>query len=714
MFTSEEYNEYSQTPFNNVFGFFVNGVNYALLPDAITPVSINNVNGGNPATCFGGFDEDADGLIDLADPDCTTPNDNIVGEDNSNSAFYINNDCSDLDGGPACPIDIEGDGLTVVLTVTAPVRPNDSTNHIRLGIADAGDSLFDSWVLLEAGSFEALDPELCAEGGGPNLINEDGDEFTDEGCFVEGEDFGSGQFTTGDNSASYEFNFSSFGSPLNATLDITEATVLTDHDLRFFAVLQDPRDIKARLATKPNGPFYVTTNCVPLKPDTSGELAMCVEYIGAKGPGGLGDPPPQPGEDFTGNITWVNNFSTNLRGPNGGPPFFAYAAGHDRDDVLGDQFTEDILDHITIDNDEGVEVSDSFTGMVTLFTSNIIEEATGPTGAMVAWNPMFTPDLSTDTNDLPEPVECESASGLASGDTFPLGITQVNCTGIYDTGPASGFFHVTVVDTTAPTLGALPADQTLEATGPAGAVATFALPTSTDLVDTSVAVSCAPADGSTFPLGMTEVMCTATDGFNQASDSFNITVEDTTPPTIGDNPDLVVPATSPSGAVVTFAEPAASDTVDPAVDVECVAGSGSVFPIGQNTAVCTATDDSGNTAQSDFSVTVTSNLCVLYDQTKNHKSGSTVPIKLRLCTADGTNLSSPSTVLHATGLSLTGSPTTALVEDSGQANPDDNFRYDAGLQGYIFNLSTKGLASGTWTLTFTVGGVSYTVNFGVK
>jgi hypothetical protein len=45
---SEEYNEYANSSFNNVFGFFVNGVNYALLPDGVTPVSINNVNGGNP------------------------------------------------------------------------------------------------------------------------------------------------------------------------------------------------------------------------------------------------------------------------------------------------------------------------------------------------------------------------------------------------------------------------------------------------------------------------------------------------------------------------------------------------------------------------------------------------------------------------------------------------------------------------------------------
>ena len=35
--------------------------------------------------------------------------------------------------------------------------------------------------------------------------------------------------------------------------------------------------------------------------------------------------------------------------------------------------------------------------------------------------------------------------------------------------------------------------------------------------------------------------------------------------------------------------------------------------------------------------------------------------------------------------------------------PDSNFRYDAKLASYIFNLSTKPLSTGTWVLSFTVG-----------
>jgi hypothetical protein len=43
------------------------------------------------------------------------------------------------------------------------------------------------------------------------------------------------------------------------------------------------------------------------------------------------------------------------------------------------------------------------------------------------------------------------------------------------------------------------------------------------------------------------------------------------------------------------------------------------------------------------------------------------------------------------------------LNSAGNADPKDLFRYDACLGGYIFNLSTKGLASGTYTLYYTVG-----------
>jgi hypothetical protein len=107
-------------------------------------------------------------------------------------------------------------------------------------------------------------------------------------------------------------------------------------------------------------------------------------------------------------------------------------------------------------------------------------------------------------------------------------------------------------------------------------------------------------------------------------------------------------------------------------------------------------------------------LCLLYDPFKIAKSGSTIPIKLQLCDGSGNNLSSSSIVLHAVSIAKVSDSTSGSVNDSGNANPDGDFRYDGG--GYIFNLSTKGLAGGTYVLNFTAGNDPwvYQVQFQVK
>jgi hypothetical protein len=110
-------------------------------------------------------------------------------------------------------------------------------------------------------------------------------------------------------------------------------------------------------------------------------------------------------------------------------------------------------------------------------------------------------------------------------------------------------------------------------------------------------------------------------------------------------------------------------------------------------------------------------LCLLYDPTKAAKLGSTIPLKIRLCDENGNNLSSSAITIHATGVSKLDSLVTGTVEDAGNANPDADFRYDAGLAGYIYNKTTKGLSSGTWRMTITVGGDSeagYVLQFDVK
>lgn len=78
------------------------------------------------------------------------------------------------------------------------------------------------------------------------------------------------------------------------------------------------------------------------------------------------------------------------------------------------------------------------------------------------------------------------------------------------------------------------------------------------------------------------------------------------------------------------------------------------------------------------------------------KSGSTIPVKLSVCDAAGRNISSRTLSVKAVGISPTGS-----LNDSGRANPGYLFRLDDGK--YIFNLSTKGLAAGNYTLDYTIG-----------
>ncbi len=139
VFGSEEYNEYVASAFNDSFGFFIDGQNWALVPNSNQPVTINTINGGIP---FGSANA-------------------------ANPSLYRNNDLSD--GVPT--INIEADGLTVVLTLTANVTPN-VPHHMKLAIADAQDFSFDSWVFIEGGSFHAV--ENCTNG-----VDDDDDGLVD-------------------------------------------------------------------------------------------------------------------------------------------------------------------------------------------------------------------------------------------------------------------------------------------------------------------------------------------------------------------------------------------------------------------------------------------------------------------------------------------------------------------------------------------------------
>jgi hypothetical protein len=113
-------------------------------------------------------------------------------------------------------------------------------------------------------------------------------------------------------------------------------------------------------------------------------------------------------------------------------------------------------------------------------------------------------------------------------------------------------------------------------------------------------------------------------------------------------------------------------------------------------------------------LSVTFNICLLYDPTKAVKSGATYPIKIQLCDINGNNVSSADIVVNAVNVEQVSSSAMGDVITTGSANGDNNFRFDNG--SYILNLKTTGLSTGTYKLYFTAGSdpVLHSVEFQVK
>jgi autotransporter-associated beta strand protein len=185
-----------------------------------------------------------------------------------------------------------------------------------------------------------------------------------------------------------------------------------------------------------------------------------------------------------------------------------------------------------------------------------------------------------------------------TGGTYYYKVSSNNATG---TGPGSAPAAIVLPDTTPPVLPALN-NLVIEATGPAGAAASFSA-TATDAVDGAVSISYSPASGATFPLGESTVTASATDAAgNNASTSFTVTVRDTTPPVITTPGNIY--RTSFSGAVPVVFNTTATDVVSGSRPTLCTPASGSVFPVGTTTVTVSSADAAGNTATTTFEVTV--------------------------------------------------------------------------------------------------------------
>jgi PKD repeat protein len=150
-----------------------------------------------------------------------------------------------------------------------------------------------------------------------------------------------------------------------------------------------------------------------------------------------------------------------------------------------------------------------------------------------------------------------------------------------------------------------------------------------------------------------------------------------------------------------------------------VSGSHTYSVPGVYSAEVQVTDNGLLTGSSTATATAIYKICILYNTDRAARIGSTMPIKLSLCNAANTNLSSPAIVVHLEGVEQASTQASGPIDDAGQSNPDLDFRYDATLGtggGYILNLSTRGMTTGTYQAKFTVGaqGYEYGVPFQVR
>ncbi len=144
--------------------------------------------------------------------------------------------------------------------------------------------------------------------------------------------------------------------------------------------------------------------------------------------------------------------------------------------------------------------------------------STGPLATMEAYDPAA--NAWTGQEPMPAP-RYHFAAGVIDGTMYAVGGRRDP----YTLTTNEAFTPPTPEPSdTAPPVLTLPSDLIVEAAGPSGAAATY-VASAHDAVDGPIAVTCAPASGFTFPVGVTPVSCSATDAAgNTATGSFTVTV----------------------------------------------------------------------------------------------------------------------------------------------------------------------------------------------
>lgn len=251
------------------------------------------------------------------------------------------------------------------------------------------------------------------------------------------------------------------------------------------------------------------------------------------------------------------------------------------------------------------------------------------------------------------------------------------------------------LDHTPPVL-TLPADVTIEAISPAGAVFNFTA-TALDANDGATNVLCNPAPGSTFALGTTTVSCTSKDAReNTASGEFHVDVVDTTPPVVAvtgvtDGANYTLGSVPAPGCSTTDAVSAI------AVNATLAVAGGTLNHVGTYTATCSGGQDAAGNTAAPVSATCTvsygwSGFLPPISNGSIHQAGSTIPLKWTLAGAG--NLSSVLSLTAAVNPDCAGPAEGAPFAITSPGNSPFTF---IGGQFHI-NWQTKGVSAGCYSI----------------
>ena len=225
--------------------------------------------------------------------------------------------------------------------------------------------------------------------------------------------------------------------------------------------------------------------------------------------------------------------------------------------------------------------------------SNIIVNATvGLCGAFVNYSVTASDNCSATVSVNP-----------ASGSFFPVGHTTVRCTSVDASGNmSSSSFVVTVKDREVPVISNCPSNITTTTGNNSWAVVTWVSPVATDNCNVTLSTNHNP--GSTFPVGTTTVIYTATDpSGNNSKCSFNVYVIDNQAPVFSNCPsDIIINTSGSCDQLVSWTAPSITDNISSLLTSNY--NPGQLFPLGSTVVTYTATDPSGNNAKYSFTITV--------------------------------------------------------------------------------------------------------------